>query len=72
LAQTFALICKGAVLEGASSNSGRKTLLKHLANQGVAIHLLKTLAWHRSISTTAAYLYRSPNLLKAAVSWLNS
>ena len=36
-------------------------------NQGIAIHLLKTLAGHRSISTTAAYLYSSPNLLKAAV-----
>jgi hypothetical protein len=37
-----------------------------LANQGIAIHLLKTLE-HRSISATAAYLYSSPNLLKAAV-----
>ncbi len=35
--------------------------------QGIAIHLLKTLAGHRSISITAAYLYSSPNLLKAAV-----
>ncbi len=36
-------------------------------NQGIVIHLLKTLTGHRSISTTAAYLYSSPNLLKAAV-----
>jgi integrase/recombinase XerD len=28
---------------------------------------LKTLAGHRSISTTAAYLYSSPSQLKAAV-----
>jgi integrase/recombinase XerD len=67
LAQTFALIYKGAGLEGASSHSGRRTFLTHLANQGIAIHLLKTLAGHRSINTTAAYLYSSPNLLKAAV-----
>lgn len=67
LAQTFALIYEGACLEGASSHSGRRTFLTHLANQGIAIHLLKTLAGHRSISTTAAYLYSSPNLLKAAV-----
>jgi integrase/recombinase XerD len=67
LAQTFALIYEGAGLEGASSHSGRRTFLTHLANQGIAIHLLKTLAGHRSISTTAAYLYSSPNLLKAAV-----
>jgi integrase/recombinase XerD len=67
LAQTFALIYEGAGLEGASSHSGRRTFLTHLANQGIAIHLLKMLAGHRSISTTAAYLYSSPNLLKAAV-----
>jgi integrase/recombinase XerD len=28
---------------------------------------LKTLAGHRSIQTTATYLYSSPNQLKAAV-----
>jgi integrase/recombinase XerD len=55
LAQIFALIYEGAGLEGASSHSGRRTFLTHLANQGIAIHLLKTLAGHRSISTTAAY-----------------
>jgi integrase/recombinase XerD len=32
-----------------------------------AIQLLKTFAGHRSISTTAAYLYSSPSQLKAAV-----
>jgi len=67
LAQTFALIYKGAGLEGDSSHSGRRTFLTNLANKGTAIHILKTLAWHRSISTTAAYLYSCPNLLKAAV-----
>jgi integrase/recombinase XerD len=67
LAQTFALIYEGASLKGASSHSGRRTFLTHLANQGIAIHLLKTLAGHRRVSTTAAYLYSCPNLLKAAV-----
>ena len=67
LAQTFALIYEGAGLKGASSHSGRRTFLTNLANKGIAIHLLKTLAGHRSISTTAAYFYSSPNLLKAAV-----
>jgi integrase/recombinase XerD len=63
LAQTFALLYAGAGLEGASSHSGRRTFLTSLAN----IHILKTLAGHRSISTTAAYLYSSPTQLKAAV-----
>ena len=67
LAQTFALLYEGAGVEGASSHSGRRTFLTNLANRGTAIHILKTLAGHRSISTTAAYLYSSPSQLKAAV-----
>jgi integrase/recombinase XerD len=67
LAQTFALLYEGADIEGASSHSGRRTFLTNLANKGTAIHILKTLAGHRSISTTAAYLYSSPSQLKAAV-----
>jgi integrase/recombinase XerD len=67
LAQTFALLYAGAGLEGASSHSGRRTFLTSLANKGTAIHILKTLAGHRSISTTAAYLYSSPAQLRAAV-----
>ena len=67
LAQTFALLYEGAGLEGASSHSGRRTFLTTLANKGTAIHILKMLGGHRSISTTAAYLYSSPSQLKAAV-----
>jgi len=67
LAQAFALLYEGAGVEGASSHSGRRTFLTNLANKGTAIHILKTLAGHRSISTTAAYLYSSPSQLKAAV-----
>jgi len=67
LSQTFALLYAGAGLEGSSSHSGRRTFLTNLANKGTAIHILKTLAGHRSISTTAAYLYSSPSQLKAAV-----
>jgi integrase/recombinase XerD len=63
LTQTFAR----AGLEGASSHSGRRTFLTSLANKGTAIHILKSLAGHRSITTTAAYLYSSPSQLKAAV-----
>ena len=67
LAQTFALLYTGAGLEGASSHSGRRTFLTNLANKGTAIHLLKTLAGHRSIQTTATYLYSSPSQLRAVV-----
>jgi integrase/recombinase XerD len=66
-AQTIALLYEGAGLEGASSHSGRRTFLTNHANKGTAIHILKTLAGHRSIQTTATYLYSSPSQLKAAV-----
>jgi len=50
---------------GFGAHGGAPYVVAH--NQGIAIYLLKTLAEHRSIQTTAAYLYSSPNLLKAAV-----
>jgi integrase/recombinase XerD len=67
LTQTIANLYRGAGLDGATSHSGRRTFLTNLANKGTAIHLLRTLAGHRSISTTATYLYSSPTQLKAAV-----
>ena len=67
LSQTIALLYEGAGLEGASSHSGRRTFLTNLANKGTAIHLLKTLAGHRSIQTTATYLYSSPTQLREVV-----
>ncbi len=68
LTQTIAKLYRGAGLDGATSHSGRTHILSRiLANKGTAIHLLRTLAGHRSISTTATYLYSSPTQLKAAV-----
>ena len=67
LAQTVSILYEGAGIEGASSHSGRRTFLTSLANKGTKIHILKTLAGHRNIATTAAYLYSSPSQLKAAV-----
>jgi integrase/recombinase XerD len=67
LSQTFTALYAGAGLHGASSHSGRRTFLTNLANKGTAIHLLKALAGHRNIATTAAYLYTSSTQLKAVV-----
>ena len=66
LAQHFFHLYKAAGLEGASSHSGRRTYLTGLADKGISIHILKSLAGHRNIATTAAYLYSSPTQLKAA------
>lgn len=67
LGQAMACMYRAAGFEEASSHSGRRSFLTSLANKGTAIHLLKTLAGHRNIATTAAYLYSSPTQLKAAV-----
>ena len=67
LSQTLTLLYTGSGINGASSHSSRRSFLTTLANKGTAIHILKTLAVHRNIATTAAYLYSSPAQLKAAV-----
>jgi integrase/recombinase XerD len=67
LTQYFFFLYRKVGLEGASSHSGRRSFLTGLANRGTAIHILKSLAGHRNISTTASYLYSSPTQLKAAV-----
>jgi len=67
LTQYFFYLYRAVGLEGASSHSGRRSFLTGLANKGTAIHILKSLAGHRNISTTATYLYSSPDQLKAAV-----
>ncbi len=67
LAQYFFYLYKNVGLDGASSHSGRRSFLTGLANKGTAIHILKSLAGHRNISTTASYLYSNPDQLKAAV-----
>ncbi len=67
LSQTLTQLYVSAGIEGATSHSGRRSFLTNLANKGTAIHLLKTLAGHRNIQTTAAYLYSSSAQLKAVV-----
>ena len=67
LAQYFFYLYRNVGLDGASSHSGRRSFLTGLANKGTAIHILKSLAGHRNISTTASYLYSNPSQLKAAV-----
>jgi integrase/recombinase XerD len=67
LTQYFFFLYRKVGLTGCSSHSGRRSFLTGLANKGTAIHILKSLAGHRNISTTASYLYSSPTQLKAAV-----
>ena len=54
-----------SIKSGISANSLAQAFA--LLYEGAAIHILKNLAEHRSISTTAAYLEISTSQLKAAV-----
>lgn len=67
LCQFFHYLYKKAGMEGASSHSGRRSFLTNMADKGTSIHILKTLAGHRSIACTSVYLYSSPSQLKRAV-----
>jgi integrase/recombinase XerD len=67
LAQTINQIYRGAGLEGASSHSGRRTFITTLANKGVGVRVLASLAGHRSISTTQRYIDVNDGQMRAAV-----
>ena len=67
LAQHFHHLYKRAGVLGASSHSGRRTFITTLANKGVSVRLLASLAGHRSIATTQQYIDVNDDLKRRAV-----
>jgi integrase/recombinase XerD len=67
LAQHFYYLYKRAGVSGASSHSGRRTFITTLANKGVSVRLLASLAGHRSIATTQQYIDVNDDLKRRAV-----
>ncbi len=67
LAQHFHYLYKRAGVAGASSHSGRRTFITTLANKGVSVRLLASLAGHRSIATTQQYIDVDDDLKRRAV-----
>ena len=67
LAQWFFWMYRKAGISGASSHSGRKTFLTSLANKGISIHILASLAGHKSIAVTHKYLIANEDMQKQAV-----
>ena len=65
--QTFNTIYAGAGLDGATSHSGRRTFITTLASKGVGVRVLASLAGHRSIATTQAYIDVNDEMKRAAV-----
>jgi integrase/recombinase XerD len=67
LAQYFHYLYKRAGIVGGSSHSGRRTFITNLASKGVAVRVLMSLAGHRHIGTTQAYIDVNDDMKRKAV-----
>lgn len=67
LAQHFHYLYKRAGIDGASSHSGRRTFITNLAAKGVGVRVLMSLAGHRNIGTTQAYIDVNDDMKRRAV-----
>jgi integrase/recombinase XerD len=67
LAQHFHYIYRRAGIAGASSHSGRRTFITNLASKGVGVRVLMSLAGHRHIGTTQAYIDVNDDMKRRAV-----
>ncbi len=72
LAQHFHYLYKRAGIEGASSHSGRRTFITNLAAKGVSVRVLMSLAGHRHIGTTQAYIDVNDDMKRRAVELVKS
>jgi integrase/recombinase XerD len=67
LTQFFHYLYKKAGIYGASSHSGRRTFITNLATKGVGVRVLMSLAGHKNISTTQAYIDVNDDMKRKAV-----
>jgi integrase/recombinase XerD len=66
LCQLVNLIYLRAGMEGATSHSGRRSMLTTLAQKGVGVRVLAELAGHRDIRVTQRYLDVNDAMLRSA------
>ncbi|MDO9049913.1 MAG: site-specific integrase [Methylotenera sp.] len=52
---------KRAGINGASSHSGRRSFITNLANKGIGVRVLASLAGHKSIMVTQRYIDVNPH-----------
>lgn len=67
LTQWFYWTYKKAGITGASSHSGRRTFITALASKGIGVKVLASLAGHRSIAITQAYIDVNDEMKRHAV-----
>ena len=67
MCQLFLNIYTDCGIDGASSHSGRRSLLTNLAAKGVGVRVLAEIAGHSSITITQRYLDANDEQMRAAV-----
>jgi integrase/recombinase XerD len=67
LTQYFFWLYKKAGINNASSHSGRRTFITTLANKGIGVRVLASLAGHKSIAVTQHYIDTNDEMKRAAV-----
>ena len=67
MCQLFLNIYNDCGIDGASSHSGRRSLLTNLAARGVGVRVLAEIAGHSSITITQKYLDVNDEQMRAAV-----
>ena len=67
MCQLFLDIYSECGITGASSHSGRRTLITTLAAKGIGVRVLAEIAGHSSITTTQRYIDVNDEQLRAAV-----
>lgn len=67
LCQWFYWNYRNAGLTGASSHSGRRTFITSLANKGISVRVLASLAGHKSIAVTQRYIDVNDDMKRNAV-----
>ena len=63
MARFLKALYRAAGVVGASSHSGRRTLITRLAERGVDLKAIAEIAGHTSIRTTAMYVEANPTRL---------
>jgi integrase/recombinase XerD len=67
LCQYFHYLFKQCGIDGASSHSPRRTFITNLAEKGVSVRVLQSLAGHRNLSTTQVYIDVNDAMKRRAV-----
>ena len=67
LTQHMNTIYKKCQIQGATSHSGRRTFITNLASKGIGVRVLMSLAGHKNISTTQAYIDVNDDMKRRAV-----